>query len=66
MHCPDCGEDPCVCEDSLNEKEKSPVGVSLSLAPKLSKKLNGYCSMTGVSKNSVISLAIFDFLYDRG
>jgi len=46
-------------------ENKEPVNISLRLAPELSKKLERYCSMTGVSKNGVISLAISDFLAER-
>jgi hypothetical protein len=42
-----------------------PSGVSLRLTPELSKKLEAYCSKTGASKNSAISIAIADFLADR-
>ena len=44
---------------------KEPVNISLRLASELSKKLERYCSMTGVSKNGVICLALSDFLSSR-
>ena len=44
---------------------KEPVGISLRLSSELAKKLETYCTMTGVSKNGVISLAVSDFLADR-
>lgn len=43
----------------------APSGVSLRLTPELSKKLEVYCSKTGASKNSAISIAIADFLANR-
>ena len=46
-------------------KIKEPVNISLRLAPGLAEKLEAYCTMTGVSKNGVISLAVSDFLADR-
>ena len=46
-------------------ENKVPVNISLRLAPALAKKLDSYCSETGVSKNGVISLAISDFLAER-
>jgi len=46
-------------------ENKKPVNISLRLAPELSKKLDMYCSITGVSKNGVISIAISDFLAER-
>lgn len=50
---------------SVPEKNR-PVGISLRLSLQLSKNLELYCSYAGVSKNSVISLSLADFLSDRG
>jgi len=44
---------------------KEPVNISLRLAPALAEKLGAYCTMTGVSRNGVISLAVSDFLAER-
>lgn len=46
-------------------KITEPVNISLRLAPALVEKLEVYCTMTGVSRNGVISLAVSDFLADR-
>ena len=46
-------------------ENKESVNISLRLSPELSRKLEMYCSMTGVSKNGVISLAVSDFLFKR-
>jgi len=46
-------------------KITEPVNVSLRLSPALAEKLDAYCTLTGVSRNGVISLAVSDFLADR-